>query len=433
MKRTLNKLIRGERGQALIIVLILLLLGGLITAPLLGFMSTGLIAGQVFEVKMEGLYAADAGIEKACWKLLNGETPAVGIPFVKLTDVNEMNGMDVDVIHLEKLVVGGGTFYTFQSTAFLAGETEPKAEIIAQVLVTGGTVAEGGEGGEFDHNPDMVALSVIDDYTIIFATQQKAEFWGREDDKLGPGTGTAIEKEDLGLLNIATGTGALYLDGDALGLLSSPKYEFNSVHYYKDAGLDYLLMSIKTTADVGPYEFNNDDIIRLEVDVNGDDPAHPFIQSVINVDPNPLHTIPGANIVALSRRDDGTILFSFSNSSVTLDGTEFHRGEVIEYDPSTGDYSLLFNVNDILGVIPGNPANLELDCLAVMPDPDDPRLLLSFDVDPVTGSDGFSIKSQDIAIWDPSDDTITLHISMSEETTIIGGGITVGIISWEIS
>ena len=426
MKRTLNKLIRDEKGQALIIAVILLLVGALIITPLLGFMGTGLIVGQVFEEKMEGLYAADAGIENACWKLKNGDSPACN-----LIDVN---GMDVTVEQIGVEQIGYeetayAKLYTLQSTAYLAGEL--KAEIVAQVVVAGGSVTEGGEGGEYGTNEDMVALSVIDDYTIIFATQQKAEFWGREDNLDEPGT--AIEKEDLGLLNMATGTGALYLDGDALGLLSSPKYEFNSVHYYKDGGLDYLLMSIKTTADVGPYEFNNDDIIRLEVDVNGDDPAHPFIQSVINVDPNPLHTIPGANIVALSRRDDGTILFSFSNSSVTLDGTEFHRGEVIEYDPSTGDYSLLFNVNDILGVIPGNPANLELDCLAVMPDPDDPRLLLSFDVDPVTGSDGFSIKSQDIAIWDPSDDTITLHISMCEETTVTGGETTVSIVSWEVS
>ena len=446
MKRTLNKLIRGEKGQALIIVLILLLLGGLITAPLLGFMSTGLIAGQVFEEKMEGLYAADAGIEDACWKLINGEVPDGGNPFCNLTDVN---GMDVEVIRLgEPVAVGDGTLYTLKSTAYLVAG-EPKAEIVAQVMVAVGTVAEGGEGGELAHNPDMKALSVINEYTIIFTTQQpNAEFWGREEDNLGPGTGTVIEPEDLGLLNIATGTGALYLDGDALGLLNSPKYEFNSVHYYHDevTGNDYLLMSIKTTAYVGPFEFNNNDIIRLQVDVNEVDPDHPFVQSVISVDSFPLlPTIPGANIVALSARGLGDnepandiILFSM-HGDATLGGIEFHNGDIIKYYPNTGVYNLKVDVNAILGPL-GNPANLEIDCLAVLSE-SDPRLLLSFTVDPVTGSDDEPIKSQDIAIWDPGedgipnteDDTITLHISMSIETWVPGGETTLSIVSWEIS
>ncbi len=421
MKRIANKAIRDEKGQALLIVVILMLVGGLIIAPLLGFMSTGLIAGQVFEEKMEGLYAADAGMENACWKLLNGEWD------INPTSTLTVNGMEVTVIELA--VSADGTLYTLQSTAELAGET--KAEIVAQVLVTVGSVAEGGEGGELDQNPDMKALSVIDEHTIIFATQQSnAEFWGREEENLGRGTGTAFEREDLALLNIATGTGALYLDGDVLGLLGSPKYEFYSVHYYQDSGNDYLLMSIKTGADVGPFPFTSFHIIRLQVDVS-DDPVHPSIQSA-TVDPDPSHTIPGANIAALSRRDDGTILFSFSNPSVTLGSDTFERGQVIEYDPVAVTYTSLVNVNDILGVIPGNPSNLEIDCLAILEESDQ-RLLLSFTVDPVEGTDGVQIKSQDIAIWDPTDDSIILHISMCIDTYAPGSERTVSIISWEIS
>ena len=68
----------------LILTMILVLVGGLIIVPLLGFMSTGLIVGQVFEKKMAGLYAADAGIEDAMWKLLNGYYA----PPHNLTDVN---------------------------------------------------------------------------------------------------------------------------------------------------------------------------------------------------------------------------------------------------------------------------------------------------------------------------------------------------------
>jgi len=72
MKRTLNKLIKGEKGQALLIVLVLMLVGGLIIAPLLSHMSTGIWVGKVvYEEKMYRLYAADSGIEDALWQVKN--------------------------------------------------------------------------------------------------------------------------------------------------------------------------------------------------------------------------------------------------------------------------------------------------------------------------------------------------------------------------
>jgi hypothetical protein len=66
---SLKKLIRNEKGQALILALILLAVGGLILAPLLAYMRTGLTAGEVCEVKTNELYAADAGVEDAVWKI----------------------------------------------------------------------------------------------------------------------------------------------------------------------------------------------------------------------------------------------------------------------------------------------------------------------------------------------------------------------------
>ncbi|MCH8160570.1 MAG: hypothetical protein IIB88_01620, partial [Chloroflexi bacterium] len=90
---------------------------------------------------------------------------------------------------------------------------------------------------------------------------------------------------------------------------------------------------------------------------------------------------------------DYTILFSFSNPSVTLGGTEFNRGEVIKYDPDGVTYTLLFDAN---AIIPDNP-NLVLDVLAVLPAPDQ-RLLLSFTIDGITGSNGVEMGAEDLAI-----------------------------------
>ena len=65
----LRRISRKEDGAAFILVLILLLVGGLIIAPLLAFMGTGLKTGQVFEAKTRTLYAADAGIEDGLWNI----------------------------------------------------------------------------------------------------------------------------------------------------------------------------------------------------------------------------------------------------------------------------------------------------------------------------------------------------------------------------
>ena len=69
MKTTVKSGIRGEQGKVLIMVLILLVVGGLVLTPLLGLMSTGLISGQVYERKTAELYAADAGVEEAIWRI----------------------------------------------------------------------------------------------------------------------------------------------------------------------------------------------------------------------------------------------------------------------------------------------------------------------------------------------------------------------------
>jgi len=69
MKRIINKLIRHEEGIALPIILILMVIGGLIIAPLLSYVSSGLIVGQTYEAIADELYAADAGVEDGLWQI----------------------------------------------------------------------------------------------------------------------------------------------------------------------------------------------------------------------------------------------------------------------------------------------------------------------------------------------------------------------------
>jgi len=72
--RLLKKIIKGESGQALPIVLILLALGGLLIAPALGYASTTLKVDRMHEQKIAELYAADAGIEDVMHKIATDNT-----------------------------------------------------------------------------------------------------------------------------------------------------------------------------------------------------------------------------------------------------------------------------------------------------------------------------------------------------------------------
>jgi len=75
MKKTLSELTRNEKGIALVIVLCLLAFSGLVIAPLLAYIATGVNAGKTQENRMALIYAADAGTEDAIWRTNNEEIP----------------------------------------------------------------------------------------------------------------------------------------------------------------------------------------------------------------------------------------------------------------------------------------------------------------------------------------------------------------------
>ena len=103
MKRWLSKVITGEAGQALPVVLAMLALGSLSIAPLLDFVSTGLNSGETVEMKVKGLYAAGAGVEDALWKLKNDKPSDFPYSY-ELTDIN---GMSVSVVIDEVTAISG--------------------------------------------------------------------------------------------------------------------------------------------------------------------------------------------------------------------------------------------------------------------------------------------------------------------------------------
>lgn len=105
--RKLEKFIKGQKGQATIsATMILLLIGGILIPPCLGFAVVSLKASQSGEQVLKGRYAADSGVEAAMYQISQNDTN----PTVSDYSLNDRN---VDVTIQE--IVGG--VYKIISTA----------------------------------------------------------------------------------------------------------------------------------------------------------------------------------------------------------------------------------------------------------------------------------------------------------------------------
>jgi len=90
MVRFWKRFLSGEKGQALPIVLAVLVLGGLTIAVSLSYTTTSLKGGQILQEKMKGAYAAGAGVEHVLWSLENSISPLTQLP-------ENINRMEVNI------------------------------------------------------------------------------------------------------------------------------------------------------------------------------------------------------------------------------------------------------------------------------------------------------------------------------------------------
>jgi hypothetical protein len=237
MKDAVKRIIRKENGHGLDLVLILLGVGGLVLAPLLGLMSTGLLAGQVYEKKTDELYAADAGVEDAVWRIQQQveQLPAPGCggqepePWVyNITDdVNKIDGKDVEVTitwvdnmtyRVDSLATGNTTGTRIE--AYVTGESlyGDYGALLQHVLISPGPV----------NVANKVVVDPPDPYptdpngTWAYYDRAWPQAWELEDfygDQVEGGSryysNTVI---DIGGVN--TMLGSLYVDGE-LNILNS--------------------------------------------------------------------------------------------------------------------------------------------------------------------------------------------------------------------
>ncbi|MBI4303082.1 MAG: hypothetical protein HY665_01905 [Chloroflexi bacterium] len=191
----LNKRVANERGQSLVLVLLLLSLGGLMVMPLMDFVTTGVKSGLIYERKADELYAADAGVQDATWQIKHDHldtlftSPAYS-PYDYTTTwnyslSNQVNDKDVDItidnvwvpqniaapdpagataiIDAEKLMVTGGATgitYTIEITYTPGAQEDLRVTTIGIWLPRGFSYVDGSSNLEANPSSEYYAVPV---------------------------------------------------------------------------------------------------------------------------------------------------------------------------------------------------------------------------------------------------------------------------------
>lgn len=249
---SINKVIkrlRGhESGQALFLALLLLGVGSLVLAPLLSFMGSGLNAGVVVEDKTDELYAADAGVQDAIWKINNlpdSLPPPHALEIVGQTyeySLWDINNIEVIEVEIELHDMANSGTYRVTSTA---DETEIVAFIatvwldfsgITDNVITSQGVIDFPPHWEGMVNPSSGEHGPVEGYDDPWPTPQDLITWySRDVDKDNPYPSGTIELDGVDLelgpiyrdgtleilnssntLATLTLTGTIYITGDTL-------------------------------------------------------------------------------------------------------------------------------------------------------------------------------------------------------------------------
>jgi len=215
-KRISRKISRGQKGQVLPIVVILLVIGGLLVLPTLQYASTSLKGHQVTEMKAQELYAADSGVEDALhWLVVGREVQGPWDDWDEVAGFGErdpyyINDRSANVA-VERMEVMGPNMYEITSAASSAdGSTTVVCAAWAIPFFEDGKVftnADPPPPGDFHVDGDGIVenlASITGDVTVSGNLT------------LGNGaiiTGDVYVEGDITLMQSAVVTGTLCLGG----------------------------------------------------------------------------------------------------------------------------------------------------------------------------------------------------------------------------
>lgn len=215
----MKSLIKGEKGQALVAALILLVVGALLITPLLVYMNTGLTSGGVYERRAVELYAADAGVEDAVWKIQQGIALCPGNPSMNYTivDVNDKS-VAVTITYVNNTT--DTVTYRVESTATGDGSvTKIEAYVIGTSIygdfsgITNYVITSQGDidlAPNTEVNPSEGEHAPVEYYTGAWPTAEELCAWYFED----VGDEEPYSSDTIDLYGVDTELGPLYRDGE---------------------------------------------------------------------------------------------------------------------------------------------------------------------------------------------------------------------------
>jgi hypothetical protein len=278
MRTVVKGVIKNEQGYALTLVLILLVVGGLILTPLLGLMSTGLLAGKVYEKKTDELYAADAGVEDAIWRIQSNNLTFDGgnSSYPEPLTVNDRTvnvvvyRKDVDktpcvteyeyrILSIATTNDGGGTAAIDSSTtidAYLSVSYLDLSALLDNAIVSNNTINI-QPGNEIDGDvwlPDEEDLNSKvdidgevkdeDDVLIIWPTIDQLSTYYSEDMEGAPDPGPSIDIKDTKTIGPCYREGSLAVDNtgdpDTL-LLEGTVYVRGNLEFQQSGSHNYTV------------------------------------------------------------------------------------------------------------------------------------------------------------------------------------------------
>ncbi|MFC2033846.1 hypothetical protein ACFLTT_00375 [Chloroflexota bacterium] len=116
----MNKKKDGQRGAALILVLIALALGSLLITPSINYMYTSTVSKDISEENLQDQYAADSAVEYAIWQLQNNADNITDLLSLNNPSSNttlEINGEEISInTAISESLESGGTSFDIPLT-----------------------------------------------------------------------------------------------------------------------------------------------------------------------------------------------------------------------------------------------------------------------------------------------------------------------------
>ena len=284
------------------------------------------------------------------------------------------------------VMVGGITTLIFTDTATLAGVSFNYADVVRYDPVTDSAEVLLAGADHLTPDADIDALHLgAPQATILPAPVNEALVISTSGNEALDGL--ALTPGDL--------VDYLTLGGSAVLRLDGASEVLNAMHL-RDNG-NYL-MSVSAPVTLGGLPVNTGDIVEYDP---GSGLATMFFDGLVNFGAS-------RDVDAVAELADGRILLSVSDSSATLDSLSFNEGDLVAYDPATGEASLYLEATQSFGIV------RDINGVHVR---DDGRVVLTVS-NSTADIGGITFSNGDVVDYDPVMDFATV---IFEETTFADG------------